>query len=85
MIQAAFLDPKFKKLAFNSYNTQKLEKAIEQLKKKKYVKSLQALCNSNEENLKRVITFKSESLIWKTFDEEYSQTIEKNPIAAGII
>lgn len=50
MIQAAFLNPRFKKLAFNSYNTQKLEKAIEKLKKKVCQVTI-GTTNSNEENL----------------------------------
>jgi zinc finger BED domain-containing protein 1 (E3 SUMO-protein ligase ZBED1) len=83
--QSALLDPRFKKLSFNGYSPRKLQIAIEQLKQKVCQVTIaetetnmtQSRAPTNAEN--------SQSLLWKTFDEQYSVSTVINPTAAGII
>lgn len=84
--QAALLDPRFKKLSFNGYNPRKLQIALDHLKTK--------VCQVNLPELENSINFTvtipstntpSSSILWKEFDESYTQNIAQNPMAAGII
>lgn len=86
--QAALLDPRFKKLAFDGYHVRKLEIAMDHLK----TKVCQVIITETE-NPKTVIgtsnnnsTNDSTSLVWKMFDDRYSENnVSVNPTAAGII
>lgn len=86
LTQAALLDPRFKKLAFNGYSAYKLQIAIDQLKNKACQVTIPG---SEDPNIvmdhSLVNAGCSTSILWKNFDEQYSQNININPTAAGII
>ena len=89
--QAALLDPRFKKMAFNGFNQRKLEVAIDQLKRKVCQVTLPGAANSTTSTIVENPSTSSSStpstsLLWKIFDEQYEicQT-SINPTAAGII
>jgi len=84
--QAALLDPRFKKLAFDGYHVRKLEIAMEHLKKKVCQVPITETENPIDLSKTTNITNDSTSLIWKTFDNRYLQNnLTVIPTAAGII
>lgn len=85
--QAALLDPRFKKMAFDGYSPRKLELAIEQLKKKVCQVTLPGTDNPTAStSFLNASSSSSSSLIWKRFDQQYeANQTAINPTAAGII
>lgn len=86
--QAALLDPRFKKLAFDGYHARKLEIAMDQLKAKvcqvtiTETENPTTVLGTNNNSVPSTST----SLVWKMFDDKYSQNnVRVNPTAAGII
>lgn len=86
--QAALLDPRFKKLAFDGYHDRKLEIAMDQLKAKvcqvtiTETENPTTVLGTNNNSVASTST----SLVWKMFDDQYSQNnVRVNPTAAGII
>lgn len=84
--QAALLDPRFKKLAFDGYHARKLEIAMDHLRTKVCQVTLPETENPIAESGTTTTTNDSTSLVWKMFDDKYSQNnLHLNPTTAGII
>jgi len=85
--QAALLDLRFKKMAFDGYSQRKLKLAIDQLKKKVCQVTLPGTDNPTAStSFVNASSSSSSSLIWKRFDQQYeANQTSINPTAAGII
>lgn len=80
--QTALLDPRFKKMAFDGYHVRKLEIAMEHLKNKVCQVTITETENPiSESSTTTTTTNDSTSLVWKMFDDKYSQnSLQFNPI-----
>lgn len=85
--QTALLDPRFKKLAFDGYHVRKLAIAMDHLKNKVCQVTITETENPIAElSTTTTTTNDSTSLVWKIFDDKYSQNnLHFNPTTAGII
>lgn len=85
--QAAPLDPRFKKIAFNGYNPRNLDLPIDHLKRKVCQVILPGTDNLTTSTRSENASFSSSpSLLWKNFDEQYEVSqIAINSTAADII
>jgi len=84
--QSALLDPRFKKLAFSNTSERKLTNAMSSLKRKVCSISIPNTITNTDTSIAQEASTHSQSLLWKSFDEEFDRCrAVHNPQAAGII
>lgn len=84
--QSALLDPRFKKLAFSNTSERRLTNAMSSLKTKVCSISIPSTITNTDTSIAQEASTHSQSLLWKSFDEEFDRCrAVHNPQAAGII
>jgi len=84
--QSALLDQRFKKLAFSNTSERRLTNAMSLLRAKVCTISLPNTIVSTDVPVAQESPTSSQSLLWKSFDQEFDRhRAVQNPQAAGII